>query len=59
MAEVGARKQEFVDKLLHEPEKNYYAAVKKLAWPGSKKAWSVLVVFPGRQPLQVGQEVPL
>lgn len=55
--EVAMRKQEFVDSLLEAPEKNYYAAVKKLAGPTCKKAWTVIDFYPGTEPKKPVEQV--
>ena len=55
--EVTQKRQEFVEKILHLPSKSYYAAVKQLSGPDTKKAWSVTELFPGSADSEVGKYV--
>ena len=57
LREVASKRQQFVDKILNLPSKNYYAAVKQLAGHDSKKSWSVLDLFPGVKVEAAGRQV--
>ena len=55
--EVRVKKQEFVESLIDMPDKNYYAAVQKLAGPNGKCQWSVTDLFPGDSPEVAGDKI--
>ena len=56
-AEINAKKQEFIEKLIQDPGKSYYRAVKQLGTPGKGKEWSVRDLFPGAEAVEVGTEI--
>ena len=56
-ADISEKRQEFVEKLLQDPAKNYYRAVKQLGAPGTKREWSVRDLFLGDSAQTAGAEV--
>ena len=46
-----------MDSFINIPDKNYYAAVQKLAGPNSKCQWSVMDLFPGDPPGAAGDKI--
>lgn len=56
-AEIAVKKQEFVDKLVEEPGKSYYKAIKQLGTAVTQKDWNVMDLFQGKEVVDAGKEV--
>ena len=56
-AEIAGKKQEFVDKLLEDPGKSYYRAVKRLGTAGTQKDWGIMDLYQGKEVVDAGKEV--
>ena len=57
LREIASKKQEFVEKLIDLPGRNYYSAVKQLAGCDGSRSWSVLDMFPGQTELEIGTKI--
>ena len=56
--EIAQRKLEFVEETINSPDKNFYAAAKKLGGPGSAiKQWGVGDLFPSEEVESAGKTV--